>query len=139
MEVEDRVVWVLTHLLQQLLDTVRLGRKGFVGVSRCRKSGVEIDTIQMTKSKCIRGQNRVLNNRIHPPRFRTDVACVKYRSAIALDQEHNSANTMIRINERYAYAVAWCQLNDGRCIQRERLGQLAHAFVGDIAALEDTQ
>ena len=139
MEIEDRVVWALPHLLQQLLDTIRLGREVFVRVARCRESGVKIDTIQLTNSKCIWGQDGVLDNRMHPPRFCPDVACVEYRFAMALDQEHDSANTMIRINERYAYGVAWCQLNDGRCLQRKRLGQFAHAFVGSIAALEDTQ
>jgi hypothetical protein len=79
-----------------------------------------------------------LDNRIHPPRFCADVACVEYRFVIALNQEHNSAKALVRINERYADEVAWCQLNDGRCFQWERLSQLAHAFVGDIAALEDT-
>jgi hypothetical protein len=139
MEIEDRVVWVLSHLLQQFLDTIRFGGESSVGVPRCRESGVKIDTIQLINSKCIWGQNRVLHNRIHPPRFCTDVACVEYRFAIALDQEHDRANTMIRINERHADGFAWCQLNDGRCLQRKRLGQLAHAFVGDITALEDTQ
>ena len=58
MEIEDRVMWVLTHLLQQLLDTIRL----LILVNSKREEDVEKDLQdQMSKlPACVEEARKIL-------------------------------------------------------------------------------
>ena len=74
---------------------------------------------------------------VHPPELRADIARVQYGFAIAFDQKHDRANTMVRVEQSDAYGPPRRQVNDRRRLERDGLEQFPEVFVGLLAGFQD--
>lgn len=74
---------------------------------------------------------------VNPPWFGTDVASVKYGSALSFNEEHDCADAMIGVEECHLDLIAGRELYPCRYFEREWLEKCLQVLVGLFSTLQD--